>query len=179
MNFNGNNDRYVAGAGTTALGTIGTVLGGAALLNNGNGGLGGLLGGGNNSKLQEVMSENAMLKSQKYSDEHDAEIYGVIRNLETRQATTEAEVKCLKQELTTYELSQKEILDLKGQLTDCKINGVAKDLNCLAGKVETGFIGINNRFGGIDLAIAGFTKTVIRQSAICDTDGCGGGCPQQ
>ena len=176
MNYNGH-ENWTAGAGTTITAGIAAAVAGANLLSNGNG-LGGLFGGGNNAKMQEVLSENAMLKSQKYSDQHDAEIYGVIRNLETRQATSEAEIKCLKQELTTYEVSQKEILDLKQQLTDCKIGAVNSRIDCLAGKVETGFFGINNRFDGIDLAMRGFTKTVIRQSAICDTES-SGSCPQQ
>lgn len=175
MNYH--DDRFVAGGGTLSLATIGTVLGGASLLGNGNG-LGGLLGGGNNAKLQEALSENAMLKAEKYSDANDAKVYDAIRVIERKQGELETSVVCLQKELTAYAAGQKEVQELRQQLTDCKINGVSKDLNCLAGKVETGFIGINNRFAGIDAAIAGFTQTVIPQSAICDTSNCGG-CPQQ
>lgn len=167
MNYNGS-EKYVAGAGTTAAAWIGTGLGVLNAANGGNG-LGGILGGGGN-RMQEVLSENAMLKAEKYSDAQDAKLYDAVRNLETRQAATEAEVKCLKQELTTYELSQKEILDLKGQLTDCKINGVAKDLNCLAGTVENMAGTFNGKINSINAKIGGFTKTVIRSTAICDDD---------
>ena len=139
---------------------------------------GGLLGGGNVSKLQEqnsaLLAEVGQLKAEKYTDTQVANLFNVVRNLEKEQATTAADVRCLKQELTTDELSQKEILDLRQQLTDAKIGGVAKDLNCLAGKVETMGMTFANRCNGIDAVIAGFTKTVIRESAICDTDNCCG-----
>jgi hypothetical protein len=178
MEYYGNNQKWVAGGGTTALGTIGTVLGGAALLGNGSG-LGGLFGGGNLQKENAALqSEVASLRAEKYSDAQDAKLFEVIRNLENNQATTAAEVKCLKQELSTYEISQREILDLKQQLTDCKINGVAKDLNCLAGTVENMAGTFTGKINAINMKIGGFTKTVIPQSAICDLDECGGNCQQ-
>jgi hypothetical protein len=178
MNFNGNEncEKWVAGGGTTALGTIGTVLGGAALLGNGNG-LGGLLGGGNNELQKEnaaLQSKVAALEAEKYSDANDAKIYDAVRKLEEEQATTSAELKCLKQELTTYEVSQREIQGLQKQLTDCKIDGVAKDLNCLAGTVDNAVCSFNGKINAINAKIGGFTKTVIPQSAICDLDDCSG-----
>lgn len=183
MNYNGNH-KWLAGAGTTVTAGIGTALGTVSLLNNGNG-LGGLFGGGGN-KMQEVMSENAMLKAEKSTDEkllaRDKEyvsnlkdFYGRFEVVAADAAETKAELRCLKQELTTYEKSQLEIQALQQKLTAKEIEGVAKDLNCLAGKVEAGFIGINNRFAGLDAAIAGFTQTVIPASAICDT-GCNNSC---
>jgi hypothetical protein len=136
--------------------------------------------------MQEVMSENAMLKAEKSTDEkllaRDKEyvsnlkdFYGRFEVVAADAAETKAELRCLKKELTTYEKSQLEIQALQQKLTAKEIEGVAKDLNCLAGKVETGFIGINNRFSGLDAAIAGFTQTVIPASAICDT-GCNKPC---
>ena len=65
MNYNGNH-RWTAGYGTTV--TAGVAAGVAGLNAINNGGLGGLFGGGNN-KMQEVMSENAMLKAEKSTDE--------------------------------------------------------------------------------------------------------------
>jgi hypothetical protein len=176
MNYNGNH-KWTAGAGTTVTAGIGTALGAASLLNNG--GLGGLLGGGNN-KMQEVLSENAMLKAEKSTDEkllardkeyvaNLKEFYGRFEVVAANAADTKAKLDCLEQKLTTYELSQREIQSLRQELTDKEIAGVAKDLNCLAGKVETMGIAINNRFAGIDAQIASFTQTVIPASAICDT----------
>jgi hypothetical protein len=63
---------------------------------------------------------------------------------------------------------------LQKQLTDCKIDGVAKDLNCLAGTVENMAGTFNGKINAINAKIGGFTKTVIPQSAICDLDDCSG-----
>jgi hypothetical protein len=187
MNYNGNH-KWTAGAGTTVTAGIGTALGAASLLNNGNG-LGGLFGGGNN-KMQEVMSENAMLKAEKSTDEkllardkeyvaNLKEFYGRFEIVAANAADTKAKLDCLEQKLTTYELSQREIQALRQELTDKEIAGVAKDLNCLAGKVDAGFCGINNRFAGIDATIASFTQTVIPERVICDTGCSRSNCPQQ
>lgn len=189
MNYNGHH-KWTAGAGTTVTAGIGTALGAVSLLGNGNG-LSGLFGGGNSSKMQEVLSENAMLKAEKSTDEkllaRDKEyvanlkdFYGRFEIVAADAAETKAELRCLKQELTTYETSQREIQELRQKLTDKEIAGVAKDLNCLAGKVETLGITFGNRLNGIDAVIAGFTQTVIPASAICDT-GCNRNCgsPQQ
>lgn len=172
MNYNG--ERFVAGGGTLSLATIGTVAGGAALVNNllnGNG----LFGGGNNSKYQEVLAENATLKSEKYSDTNDAKIYDAIRILERNQAATNTEVICLQKELAAYVSGQKDVQELRQKLTDCEINGVKKDLNCLAGTVENMAVTFNGKIASINAIIGGFTQTVIKESAICDTSACGGG----
>jgi SMC interacting uncharacterized protein involved in chromosome segregation len=176
MNYNGNH-KWTAGAGTTITAGIGTALGAASLLNNG--GLGGLLGGGNN-KMQEVMSENAMLKAEKSTDEkllardnqykNDLErFYGRFEVVAGELSTLKADHQCLQKQLTDYAIHQREIDELQRALLRKDIEGVNKDLNCLAGKVDAGFCGINNRFAGIDATIASFTQTVIPTSAICDT----------
>jgi hypothetical protein len=178
MEYYGNHNRYVAGGGTTALGIIGTVAGGASLLNNGNG-LGGLFGGNTLQKENAALqSEVATLRAEKYSDTNDAKLFDVIRNLEKEQATTAADVRCLKQELTTYEISQREILDLREKLVKAEIGKVDGKVDCLAGTVETAVCSFNGKINAINAKIGGFTKTVIQQSAICDVDGdgcCGGG----
>lgn len=160
MNYNGS-EKYVAGAGTTAAAWIGTGLGVLNAANGGNG-LGGILGGGGN-RMQEVLSENAMLKAEKYSDAQDAKLYDAVRALEQKAAATDTAVICLQKELTAYETSQREIRELQRKLTE-------KDIICLADKVENGFRAANNKFSAIDAAIAGFTKTVIPTSAICDVE---------
>jgi hypothetical protein len=180
MNYNGH-DKWTAGAGTTVTAGIGTALGAAAFLNNN--GLGSLFGGGNNAKMQEVLSENAMLKADKSTDEkllaRDKEyvsnlkdFYGRFELVAADAANTRAELQCLQKQLTDYAIHQKEIDELQRTLIRKDIEGVNKDVACLAGKVETMGVMINNRFAGIDAQIAGFTQTVIPASAICDT-GCG------
>lgn len=183
MNYNGYH-RWTAGAGTTTTAGIAAGVAGLSLLNNGNG-LGGLFGG--NNKTQEVMSENAMLKAEKSTDEkllaRDKEyvanlkdFYGRFEVVAADAANTKAELKCLQEKLTDYAIHQKEIDELQRTLLRKDIEGVNKDLNCLAGKVDAGFCGINNRFAGIDARIAGFTETVIPASAICNTSSCNRGC---
>jgi hypothetical protein len=186
MNYNGH-DKWTAGAGTTVTAGIGTALGAASLLSNGNG-FAGLFGGGNN-KMQEVMSENAMLKAEKSTDEkllardkeyvaNLKEFYGRFEIVAADAANTKAELQCLQKQLTDYAIHQKEIDELQRTLLRKDIEGVNKDLTCLAGKVDAGFCGINNRFAGIDAQIASFTQTVIPSSAICDT-GCNRCCGSQ
>jgi hypothetical protein len=178
MNYYGHTcedkDKYVAGAGTTAAAWIGTGLG---ILNSANGsGLGGIFGGGSGNSLAKensaLLAEVGQLKAEKYTDAQVANLFNAVRNLEQKQSATETSVICLQKDLTAYEIGQKEIQELNRKLTEKEISGVAKDLNCLAGKVESMGMAFNNRCNGIDAAIAGFTKTVIPQSAICDTSSC-------
>lgn len=61
----------VAGSGL-GLGIAGTALG---LLNSNGNLLGGLFGGGCNSQLSALQAENAMLKSENYSDKTSKEVY--------------------------------------------------------------------------------------------------------
>jgi hypothetical protein len=185
MNYNGH-EKWTAGSGTTITAGIAAAVAGANLISGGNG-LGGLFGG--NNKMQEVLSENAMLKAEKSTDEkllaRDKEyvanlkdFYGRFEVVAADAANTKAEVKCLQKQLADYAVHQKEIDELQRALIRKDIDGCNKDLVCLAGKVDAGFCGINNRFASLDARIASFTQTVISASAICDT-GCSNGCPQQ
>lgn len=185
MNYCGHN-KWTAGYGTTVTAGIAAGTAGLSLLNNG--GLSGLFGGGNN-KMQEVMSENAMLKAEKSTDEkllardkeyvaNLKEFYGRFEVVAADAADTKAELKCLQKQLTDYAIHQKEIDTLQRALINKDIEGVTKDLHCLAGKVETMGATFANRLNGIDALIASFTKTVIPASAICETN-CNGCCGQQ
>ena len=105
----------VAGAGL-GLGIAGTAL---ALLQNG--GLGNILSGGCGNQTQALMSENAQLKAEKYTDSKIAEVYMAGRNekdaladrlldkyiepiskeiadMRVREAVTNARVDCLGKE---------------------------------------------------------------------------------
>lgn len=186
MEVESTNKKWVAGAGTTALGIIGTALGGLNAVSNG-GLLGGLAGNGNCGKgcneTDKLRAEVAELKSERYTDaaviaanketvSNLKDFYGRFEIVAANAANTSARLDCLEQKLTTYEITQREIAGLKEQLVDAKIGKVDSRIDCLADKVATGFASANNRFAAIDAQIAGFTQTVIPESAICDT-GCG------
>lgn len=207
MEVESTNKKWVAGAGTTALGIIGTALGGLNAVNGG-----GLLNGwGNNGRngnngyngydgdahchhryreTEELRSEVAQLKAERYTDaaviaanketvNNLKDFYGRFEVVAANAANTSARLDCLEQKLTTYEITQREIAGLKEQLVDAKIGKVDGRIDCLADKVATGFASANNRFAAIDAQIAGFTQTVIPATAICDTScGCNRVCGQ-
>ena len=194
MEVESTNKKWVAGGGTTALGIIGTTLGGLNTLTNG-GLLGGLTGNGNCGKgcneTDKLRAEVAELKSERYTDaaviaanketvNNLKDFYGRFEIVAANAANTSARLDCLEQKLTTYEITQREIAGLKEQLVDAKIGTVNGRIDCLADKVATGFASANNRFAAIDAQIAGFTQTVIPESAICDTScGCNRVCNGQ
>lgn len=174
MNIDGCHDKWVAGGGTTALGIIGSAAGGLSLANQMFGGKG-LFGGGRDSDarfaLAKEQSERFTLEQVILAYEKN---YAQFDALKTKAAETEAKLNCLEQKLTTYEVTQREIAELRGKLVDQKID-------CLADKVVTGFSAANNKFSAIDAQIAGFTKVVIPVTAICDTsnNGCYNSATQQ
>jgi hypothetical protein len=186
MEVESTNKKWVAGAGTTALGIIGTALGGLNAVNGG-GLLNGLGNGNGNGKgcneTDKLRSEIAQLNAERYTDaaviaanketvNNLKDFYGRFEIVAANAANTSARLDCLEQKLTTYEITQREIAGLKEQLVDAKIGKVDGRIDCLADKVATGFASANNRFAAIDAEIAGFTQTVIPTTAICDT-GCG------
>ena len=141
----------VAGSGL-GLGIAGTALG---LLNSngcGNGILGGLFGGncagrmGFGAELQYVSSlqaENAMLKSENYSDKVAKEVY----------QQTRIDNAALKTEL-------KELMDLREQIVLGKVNEVATVTKCNLDQ-------INGSIAALANVVNGVTKTVIPTTAIC------------
>ena len=195
MEVESTNKKWVAGAGTTALGIIGTALSGVNAVANG-GLLNGLTGNGNGNgkgcnETDKLRSEVAQLKAERYTDaaviaanketvDNLKDFYGRFEIVAANAANTSARLDCLEQKLTTYEITQREIAGLKEQLVDAKIGTVNGRIDCLADKVATGFASANNRFTAIDAQIAGFTQTVIPESAICDTScGCNRVCNGQ
>ena len=140
----------VAGTGL-GLGIAGTAL---ALLNNnncGNGVLGGLFGnnchnGFNVAEVQYVsslQSENAMLKSENYSDKVAKEVY----------QQTLADNKQLRQDI-------RDELALREQLTASKIENLANATTCNFNAVNTAIATLAN-------TVSGITKVVIPTTAIC------------
>lgn len=141
----------VANAGLTT-GIIGTVLGAAANSNNCNGGiLGGLFGGNhcNSAGLAEsqyvasILAENAMLKSENYSDKVAKEVYQQTR---IDNAALKAEMK--------------ELMDLREQIVLGKVNEVATLTTCQLNQVNSSIAALANTIGGV-------TKTVVSTTAIC------------
>ena len=141
----------VANAGLTT-GIIGTAL---SVLNSngyGNGILGGLFGGncagraGFGAELQYVSSlqaENAMLKSENYSDKVAKEVY----------QQTRIDNAALKNEM-------KELMDLREQIVLGKVNEVATLTTCQLNQV-------NNSIATLANTVSGITKCVIPTTAIC------------
>lgn len=140
---------------------------------------GGCIGSAADAKL---LSEIAELKGERYTDNkiqaeieknnatHVAdlkEFYAQFISVRDDAATTKAELKCLNEKLTTYEITQREKAVLEKENADLKLGLVRKDFDCLADKVATGFAATNNRFAGVDAVIASITKTVVPGSVIC------------
>ena len=141
----------VAGTGL-GLGIAGTAL---SLLNNGgwgNGLLGGLFGNnctgrfGFGAELQyvsQLQAENAMLKSENYSDKVAKEVYQQTR---IDNAALKAEMK--------------ELMDLREQIVFGKVNEVATLTKCNLDQVNCSIAALAN-------TVSGITKTVIPTTAIC------------
>ena len=140
----------VAGTGL-GLGIAGTAL---ALLNN-NGCNGGILGNvfGNNcyragglaqsEYVSTILSENAMLKAENYSDKVAKEVY----------QQTRIDNAALKNEM-------KELMDLREQIVLGKVNEVATLTTCQLNQV-------NNSIATLANTVSGITKCVIPTTAIC------------
>ena len=168
-----------ANAGLTT-GIIGTTLGGLWALGagNGNGGiLNGILGGGNcGNQVTALMSENAMLKAEKYSDKNTSDVYVAMRNevqtlgdrlLEkyinpiateisdnrVRLARQEEQIKCIQETSNLREQLVREQLNRRIDNCCCEANGRINQLN---GQVFN-----------LTQTLNGITSTIIPQTAIC------------
>lgn len=168
-----------ANAGLTT-GIIGTTLGGLWALGagNGNGGiLNGILGGNNcGNQVTALMSENAMLKAEKYSDKNTSDVYVAMRNevqtlgdrlLEkyinpiateisdnrVRLARQEEQIKCIQETSNLREQLVREQLNRRIDNCCCEANGRINQLN---GQV----FNLTNTLNSI-------TSTVIPRTAIC------------
>lgn len=133
---------YIARQGTTALGIIGTALGGLATL--GGNILGGMPAGGcnentpvtryelgQNEEISKLRSENDLLKADKYTDQKIAEVYTVLNNKVDK-------INCELRDVAVYQATNTATISCMGQ----QINGLQAVLNNI-------------------------TKTVVPNSAIC------------
>lgn len=131
--------------------------------------------------LSEAQAKIAKLEAEKYTDRQVAELYrsnlaeqkefaAYALGVERQTATNTAEIKCLKQELTTYEIAQREREQLKDQLVDCKIDKVNGRVDCLADKVSNGFNMVNQALGGLQTTIGSFTTLGVKGCKVIDND---------
>ena len=134
----------VAGSGTTALGIIGTVLGGAAVANNGL--LGNLLGGGQNNNCNALMSELAKEKAERFAEKTGAEIYNAMftQYKELAQATTGIDKRV-------------SALEIAGPLREQLVN---QRIDCCCGQMSAGLAALQN-------VVANITKTIVPISSVC------------
>lgn len=134
----------VAGTGL-GLGIAGTAL---ALLNNNNGGniFGGLFG--NNNQMEELRSENTLLKANKYTDEAVRGVSSEVCALKTENAVQAEQIKAMQREA-----------ELRDQLTNCKIEKVALTAANGIDKVSCGL-------DCLEKTVAGITKTFVPAGSV-------------
>lgn len=134
----------VAGGGTTALGVIGTTLGGIALAGNQGGLLGNIFGGGvANSAL---VSEIAQLKAEKYTDE---------KSLEDRDR-----IAALNDKVIGY------VIDIDKRLSTVEATAPLRE-QMLYQKIECCCNSANTAISALAQTVSNITKTVVPNSSVC------------
>lgn len=137
----------VAGGGTTALGVIGTTLGGLALAGgNANGLLGNVFGGMNGNVNSALMSEIAQLKAEKYTDE---------KSLEDRDR-----IAALNDKVIGY------VIDIDKRLSTVEATGPLRE-KLLEQKIECCCNSANAAISALAQTVANITKTVVPNSSVC------------
>ena len=134
----------VAGGGTTALGIIGTALGGLAVANNGL--LGNILGGGQSGNCNALMSELAKEKAERFAEKTGAEIYNAMfaQYKELAQATTNIDKRV-------------SALEVAGPLREQLVN---QRIDCCCNSMGAGL-------ASLQATVAGITKTIVPATAVC------------
>lgn len=165
------------GTGVT-LGTLGTIGFGTSILqglNSGNGLLGGLLGGNTNqqqSQINALMSENAMLKSENYSDKVGKEVYSqslvdnnnlsdrifdkYINPMAVAISDNRVEMARLQEQLKCCCEKQ----ELREQIIQGRIGEVALIAN-------NGLTALTGQVNCLAQTVAGITKVVVPNSSVC------------
>jgi hypothetical protein len=158
---------YTAGRGTTALGIIGTVLGGAAVA--GNGLVGNLLGGNtcatgdsapvnryDMNLIRENMAKDgeiALLKADKYTDQKLVEVYKDLRGIDKEQSAVIGNLASRVAAIeTAAPLREQIVLGKIGEVATLATNGI----NCLTSQVNC-----------LAATVAGITKSVVPITAVC------------
>lgn len=133
----------VAGGGTTALGIIGTALGGLAVANNGL--LGGILGGGNN-QTSALMSELAKEKAERFAEKTGSEIYNAMF----------AQYKELAQQTTAID-KRVSALEVAAPLREQLVN---QRIDCCCNSMNAALTALQN-------TVANITKTIVPITSVC------------
>lgn len=134
----------VAGGGTTALGIIGTALGGLAVANNGL--LGNVLGGGNNNQCNALMSELAKEKAERFAEKTGSEIYNAMF----------AQYKELAQQTTQID-KRVSALEVAGPLREQLVN---QRIDCCCNTMNAGL-------AALQATVANITKTIVPITSVC------------
>lgn len=172
---------WVAGKGTTALGIIGTTLGGLAVANGGAGNiLGGILGGNrqpsDTATIAAMAAIPALVNSASNSGqlEADRKVTSCEMNLIRENYSKDMEIAQLKAEQST----DAKILDLykwtDGQIKDLRETQNAKwtEQAVINATTTTGITTLKGQVDSVTAAVNAITQTVVPQRVICNT-GCG------
>lgn len=147
--------RWDAGAGTTALGIIGTTLGGLATA----------LVGGNAVAGGRVATpfENQPIC------QHDMDLMEKLNEAKAQIATLEAQKYSDSSDLKLYEYFNKQISDLKET-----VNARFAAQEVINANVNSAIGVLKNQVNDSAVLLASITKTAVPQSVICDfNSGCG------
>lgn len=142
---------------------------------NGNGPLAGLFGGGNCNQVSALMAENAMLKSENYSDKVAKDVYGQSLT-DNRRLRDEffAYVKPLADEASSNR-ERVSVLEMQvkkdGELAALREQNVRLELGARIDNVAQtcgcGIAQLNNAVAAINNTLGQITHTVIPRTAIC------------
>ena len=137
----------VAGGGTTALGVIGTTLGGIALAGGNAGGfLNNIFGGAQGNVNSALVSEIAQLKAEKYTDE---------KSLEDRDR-----IAALNDKVIGY------VIDIDKRLSTVEATAPLRD-QILTQKIECCCNSANAAITALAATVSSVTKTVVPSTSVC------------
>lgn len=173
----------VAGSGL-GLGIAGTALGLLNNANNGNGLLGGLLGGGWNNQaaqmanavgmnaLAEKDATIARLKAEKYSDQHDVEVYAQTRreNQDLQDRLLGNWIKPLADEAAANKVTIARIeerLACMSKASDLREQNLCQKIDAVAREAAHGIADLGMGLAALRKTVDSITVTHIPTSAIC------------
>lgn len=145
---------WVAGKGTTALATIGTVLGGVAAAG---GGLGNILGNG-------VCNENMPVN--RYELNQVRESIG----LQSENSELRGELKMNEKVLDLYRYVEGELKEIRSHQNDKWTEQAVVNAN-----VNAGLVALKGQVDESAAILAQITGVAVKRSAICDIGCCGNG----
>lgn len=149
---------WVAGKGTTALGTIGTVLGGIAVANNG---LGGILGNNYAGNCSENMAVNRYELNQ-------------VREsiaLQSENSELRGELKMNEKVLDLYRYVDGELKEIRAAQNVKWTEQAVVNAN-----VNAGLVALKGQADESAAILAQITGVAVRRSSICDIGCCNSGC---